>query len=60
MTEQTVWCETCGERMVVGDWDECRHFECPMKNRPVDTGDELHRILGDALRNALPAPPVQP
>jgi hypothetical protein len=22
MSEQTVWCETCGDRIIVGDWDE--------------------------------------
>jgi hypothetical protein len=22
---------------------------CPMKNRPIDTRDELHQVLGEAL-----------
>jgi hypothetical protein len=31
-------------------------YECPMKKRAVDTGDELHQVLGDALRKFGTAP----
>jgi hypothetical protein len=43
------YCPTCQEQVDAEIVDGCRHWECPKLNRVVDTGDDLHQILGEAL-----------
>lgn len=49
MADWYKYCDRCGDRQLPSDVKECRHFDCPMKNPVVDVGDELHKILGEAL-----------
>jgi hypothetical protein len=49
MSDELKWCEMCGDRSE----GNCGQEACPMRNPIVDTGDELHQILGEALRKAL-------
>ena len=52
-----MWCERCGYNVTKEyvEEQECGYWECPMENKPVDTGDELHQILGEALNAAKAA-----
>lgn len=52
MTEETTWCDLCGYHVTKDDVeDKCHYWDCPKAApRVVDTGDELHQILGAALR----------
>lgn len=46
----TMWCERCGLNVTKEYIEEgCAYWECPMENRQVDVGDDLHRVLGEAL-----------
>jgi len=49
MSDCQKWCETCGDRSD----GHCGSSDCPMLNTVVDTGDELHQVLAEALRKAL-------
>lgn len=46
-----MWCERCGYNVTKEyvEEQECPYWECPMENKPVNVGDELHQILGEAL-----------
>jgi len=54
MDEAWRWCSVCGERVDAEIIDGCRHWECPMQNPVVDIDDELHQVLGEALRSNTP------
>lgn len=49
-----MWCDRCGQNVTreFVQEQECPFFECPMENRVVDTGDELHQVLGEAIAKA--------
>lgn len=53
--QNSSWCGKCGYH-IAQEWieaQECPFWECPLdKPRVVDTGDELHQVLGEALRAA--------
>lgn len=51
-----MWCERCGNHVTKEyvEEQECPYWECPMENKTVDVGDELHRVLGEALSSATP------
>lgn len=48
------WCETCQEWVSDDEVEiECMYEACPIPAmRAIDTGDDLHQILGEALRQA--------
>lgn len=49
------WCTICGFHVRMDDLEECQAEGCPLHMPVVDTGDELHQILGEALASLAPA-----
>lgn len=49
-----MWCDRCASNVTreYVDEQECPYWECPMENPVVNTGDELHQVLGEALAKA--------
>lgn len=47
-----MWCDLCGCNVTKEyvEERECQYWDCPMENRAVDVTDDLHQILGEALR----------
>lgn len=47
-----MWCELCGAEVTQEDADDkCPYWACPISPiKIVDTGDDLHQALGEALK----------
>lgn len=53
MSDRRKWCDLCGDYVYPDDEpeSECCYLDCPMSPIAVrDTGDDLGKILGEALR----------
>jgi hypothetical protein len=48
------WCTTCEFHVSLEDLEECQDQKCPLHMPIVDTGDELHKVLGEALDHHFP------
>lgn len=50
-----MWCERCGHNVTKEfiEEHECPYWECPMENKIVNVGDDLHQALADAVNEQL-------